>query len=186
MMRYGLPKSCLTAIVCAATFAASLSPLSVMAEAPIRIGASLSQTGSFAALGQNQLRGYQLCAKHANEKGGSVRMAIAMRDRVNELRTQWSKQGYDLDLGVGIAQGYATIGAVGFEGRWDYGAIGTVTNRAARLCGEAKGGQILVSSRVGNALEEIVQTEEVGALALKGLARPVPAFNVARLKTANP
>ena len=115
----------------------------------------------------------------------AVRMVVAMRDCVKELRIRWSKRGYDLDLGVGIAQGYATIGAVGFEGRWDYGAIGTVTNLAARLCGEAKGGQILVSSRVGSAIEEIAETEEVGRLTLKGLARPVPTFNVARLKTSN-
>ena len=68
---------------------------------------------------------------------------------------KWRKLGYDLDLGVGIAQGYATIGAIGFEGRWDYGAIGTVTNLAARLCGEAKPGQILVSQRVFAVVEEL-------------------------------
>ena len=78
----------------------------------------------------------------------AIRMALAMRERVHHLVRVWQKRGYDLALGVGIAQGYATIGAIGFEGRWDYGAIGTVTNLAARLCGEAKGGQILVSSRV--------------------------------------
>src|SRR6266550_3735695 len=77
-------------------------------------------------------------------------------------------------LGVGIAQGYATIGAIGFEGRWDYGAIGTVTNLAARLCGEAKGGQILVSRRVASSAEALVDAEPVGALTLKGFARPVP------------
>jgi len=67
-------------------------------------------------------------------------MAVAMRDRVAALSASWRKRGYDLALGVGIALGYATIGAIGFEGRWDYGAIGTVTNLAARLCGEAKAG----------------------------------------------
>ena len=75
---------------------------------------------------------------------------------------------------MGIAQGYATIGAIGFEGRWDYGAIGTVTNLAARLCGEAKGGQILVSSRVAGALEELIELEEVGRLTLKGFSGPSP------------
>jgi class 3 adenylate cyclase len=75
----------------------------------------------------------------------AIRMALAMRDRVAELIVKWRKRGYELDFGVGIAQGYATIGAIGFEGRWDYGAIGTVTNLAARLCGEAKPGQILIS-----------------------------------------
>ena len=112
----------------------------------------------------------------------AIRMAVAMRDRVTQLSAAWRKRGYELALGVGIAQGYATIGAIGFEGRWDYGAIGTVTNLAARLCGEAKGGQILVSSRVVAAGEEIVETEEVGALALKGLLKPVPTFNVVRLR----
>ena len=112
----------------------------------------------------------------------AVRMATAMRDRVNELSSAWRKQGWDLALGVGIARGYATIGAIGFEGRWDYGAIGTVTNLAARLCGEATGGQILVSSRVASAVEAFVDAEEVGALTLKGLVKPVPTFNVRGLK----
>ncbi len=111
----------------------------------------------------------------------AIRMACAMRERVEELRRRWLKQGFDLALGVGISQGYATIGAIGFEGRWDYGAIGTVTNLSARLCGEAKGGQVLVSSRVANAVEALADVEEVGALTLKGLLKPVPAFNVLRL-----
>ena len=112
----------------------------------------------------------------------AVRMAAAMRDRVRELRAAWRKRGHDLDLGVGIAQGYATIGAIGFEGRWDYGAIGTVTNLAARLCGEAQGGQVLVTSLVAAAVEDLVDVEEVGALALRGLTRPVPTYNVVALK----
>jgi class 3 adenylate cyclase len=114
----------------------------------------------------------------------ALRMAVAMRERIAELGATWRKRGYDLGLGVGIAEGYATIGAIGFEGRWDYGAIGTVTNLAARLCGEAKGGQILVSSRVAGAVEELADLEEVGALTLKGLLRPVPTFNVVALKTS--
>jgi class 3 adenylate cyclase len=112
----------------------------------------------------------------------AIRMALAMRDRVADLARGWRKRGYDLALGVGIAQGYATIGAIGFEGRWDYGAIGTVTNLAARLCGEAKGGQILVSSRVAGAVEDLVELDEIGALTLKGLLKPVPTFDVARLR----
>ena len=112
----------------------------------------------------------------------AVRMAAAMRDRVRELRGVWRKRGHDLDLGVGIAQGYATIGAIGFEGRWDYGAIGTVTNLAARLCAEAQGGQVLITSRVAAATEELIQAEEVGALPLRGLSRPVPTFNVVGVK----
>jgi class 3 adenylate cyclase len=112
----------------------------------------------------------------------AVRMAAAMRDRVRELRSVWRKRGHDLDLGVGIAQGYATIGAIGFEGRWDYGAIGTVTNLAARLCAEAQGGQVLITSRVAAATEELIHAEEVGALPLRGLSRPVPTFNVVGVK----
>ena len=113
----------------------------------------------------------------------AVRMAVAMRERVEELLVKWRKRGYDLDFGVGVAQGYATIGAIGFEGRLDYGAIGTVTNLAARLCGEAKPGQILISQRVYGAVEGAVEVEELGGLTLKGFSKPVPAFNVVRLRT---
>ena len=114
----------------------------------------------------------------------AVRMAVAMRDRVTALSSQWRKRGYELGVGIGIAQGYATIGAIGFEGRWDYGAIGTVTNLAARLCSEARAGQILLSARVASGVEALVETDEVGALALKGFARAVPAFRLVRLKPA--
>ncbi len=114
----------------------------------------------------------------------AVRMAVAMRERVAVLVAKWKRQGWDLGLGIGIAQGYATIGAIGFEGRWDYGAIGTVTNLSARLCGEAKGGQILLSTRTATAVEGIVDTEEVGTLTLKGLQKSVPAINVTGLKAA--
>jgi len=112
----------------------------------------------------------------------ALRMAVAMRDRVAEMIVKWRKRGYDLDFGVGIAQGYATIGAIGFEGRWDYGAIGTVTNLAARLCGEAKPGQILISQRMVGTVEELVEVEPVGELTLKGFARPVTAHNILCLK----
>jgi adenylate cyclase len=116
----------------------------------------------------------------------AIRMALAMRDRVRHLSIGWRKRGHDLALGVGIAQGYATIGAIGFEGRWDYGAIGTVTNLAARLCGEARGGQILVSSRVAGVLEEVVDLEDVGPFTLKGFLKPVPVFNARALRTPAP
>ena len=112
----------------------------------------------------------------------ALRMALAMRERVQELSTKWRRRGYDLALGIGIAQGYATIGAIGFEGRWDYGAIGTVTNLAARLCGEATGNQILASLRVVGEVEDLIETEEVGPLALKGFHKPVSAFSVLGLK----
>ena len=117
--------------------------------------------------------------------GRAVRMALEMRGRVGELAAGWRKRGHELGFGVGIAQGYATLGRIGFEGRSDYAAIGTVTNLAARLCGEAAGGQILVSRRVYAAVEERVEAEAVGELALKGLLRPVPAYNVLGLREAD-
>jgi adenylate cyclase len=111
----------------------------------------------------------------------AVRMAVEIRDRVSELTAKWQKLGYELSIGVGIAQGYATLGAIGFEGRLDYGAIGTVTNLAARLCGEAKPGEILISRRLMSTLETLVETKAVGELTLKGFAKPVTAFNVVGL-----
>ncbi len=112
----------------------------------------------------------------------AIHMAVAMRDVVGDLAARWRKRGWDLALGVGITQGFATIGAIGFEGRLDYGAIGTVTNLAARLCGEAAGGQILVSARVAGAVEDIVEADDVGPVTLKGLARPVPIWSVRGLR----
>ena len=103
----------------------------------------------------------------ANAAERTVRMALAMRRRVTELIVSWRSMGYELELGIGIAQGYATIGA-----------IGPVTNLAARLCGEAKPGQILVSRRLLAATGELFQAESVGELALKGMKRPVTAFNI--------
>jgi class 3 adenylate cyclase/CheY-like chemotaxis protein len=112
----------------------------------------------------------------------AIRMALAMRERVGGLAAEWRRRGDHLDLGVGMAQGYATIGAIGFEGRWDYGAIGTVTNLAARLCGEAQPGQILATQRLLATVDGLVETEPVGELALKGFQRPVAAYNVLRLR----
>jgi adenylate cyclase len=117
----------------------------------------------------------------ANPGERAVRMALAMRERVTELIGKWRKLGYELELGIGIAQGYATIGAIGFEGRWDYGAIGSVTNLAARLCAEAKPGQILISKRVLGTTENLLHVEPAGELSLKGFQRAVPAYNVIRL-----
>jgi class 3 adenylate cyclase len=115
-----------------------------------------------------------------NPAGVAVRMAVAMQQRFADLARTWHRRGYDLAMGIGVAQGYATIGAIGFEGRVDYGAIGTVTNLAARFCGEAKPGQILISQRVVSAVERLVEIEELGGLTLKGFSKPVPAFNVVR------
>jgi class 3 adenylate cyclase len=106
----------------------------------------------------------------------AARMALDMQERFAALRTRWARQGYDLDLGVGIAKGFATLGAFGFEGRWDYTAIGSVVNLAARLCGEAKPGQILIDRRARAALGDDWQVEAVGPLTLKGYLQPVPAF----------
>jgi class 3 adenylate cyclase len=106
----------------------------------------------------------------------AARMALAMQQQFAPLRARWLKLGYELDLGIGIAQGFATLGAFGFEGRFDYSAIGGVVNLAARLCGEAQPGQILIDRRTRAALEDVWQVTPVGPLALKGYAQPIPAF----------
>ena len=103
----------------------------------------------------------------------AVRMALQMQQHTAELAALWKRRGYDLQLGIGVAMGFATIGAIGFEGRIDYGAIGNVTNLAARLCSEAAGGQILAAPRVVAALGEGFVVEPAGELTLKGLARSV-------------
>ena len=111
----------------------------------------------------------------------AVCMAVEMRERATDLCREWVRRGYDLAFGVGVAQGFATLGQVGFEGRWDYAAIGTVTNLASRLCDEAAPGQILVSQRIGAEVERLVEVDPVGPLSLKGFSRPIPAFNVVRV-----
>jgi len=118
----------------------------------------------------------------ANPAEQAIRMTLAMRERVKDLTLKWRKLGYELDFGVGIAQGYATIGAIGFEGRWEYGAIGSVPNLAARLCGEAKAGEILVTQRLVAVLDELVEVESAGELPLKGFHRPVTAYKILRLR----
>lgn len=115
----------------------------------------------------------------------AVKMAVAMREAASSLTAAWRERGRQLGFGVGIAQGYATLGQIGFSDRSGYTAIGTVCNVAARLCGEAKDGQILLSQRVNVALKGSVATEQVGALALKGLTQPVVAHNVP-LTTSQP
>jgi class 3 adenylate cyclase len=112
----------------------------------------------------------------------AVRMAVDLRDSVARLSKNWKKLGYDLDCGIGIAQGFATIGTIGFAGRQDYGVIGAVNNLAARLCGEAAAGQILIAQRVWGRVEDKVVAEPFGELKLKGLHAPVPAFNVVGFK----
>jgi adenylate cyclase len=107
-----------------------------------------------------------------------VKMAMAMREAAGALIAEWRERGRDLGFGAGIAQGYATLGQIGFTDRSGYTAIGTVCNVAARLCAEAKDGQILLSQRVNAALRGSVATEQAGALALKGLTQPIVAYNV--------
>lgn len=114
----------------------------------------------------------------------AVRMAVAMRARLRELAESWRRRGHDLALGIGIAQGYATMGWVGFEGRGDYAAIGTVTNLAARLCDAAEPWQVLVSQRVRSAVEDVAVTRALGELTLRGFSRPVAAFDVTGLDSA--
>jgi adenylate cyclase len=108
----------------------------------------------------------------------AVNMAVAMREAAGTLVADWRERGRDLGFGVGIAQGYATLGQIGFSERSGYTAIGTVCNVAARLCAEAKDGQILLTQRVNAALRGGVATEQIGALALKGLTQPTVAYNV--------
>lgn len=112
----------------------------------------------------------------------ALRMAVDMHAEFARLAEGWAKQGFHLHMGIGIAQGYATLGIIGFEGRQDYSAIGTVCNLAARLCAEAKGGQTLVPGRVLSGIEALVDAEPVGELTLKGMSRPVDTWNVVRVR----
>jgi class 3 adenylate cyclase len=112
----------------------------------------------------------------------AVRMALEMRDAVGKLSLLWKKRGHDLGFGVGVANGYATMGAIGFEGRRDYGAIGPVCNLSWRLCSEAKTGQVLVSQRVYGRIEVGISAEPAGEAVFKGFHRPVSMFNVTELK----
>jgi adenylate cyclase len=113
----------------------------------------------------------------------AVRLAVELRDAMGELSTQWSGQGYELGFGVGIAHGFATLGRIGFEGRSDYTAIGSVVNQAARLCDEAGKGEILVTQRIVNIAKQLVKAEPLGELALKGLRQPVRTFRLVGLTT---
>jgi class 3 adenylate cyclase len=114
----------------------------------------------------------------------AVALAVAMRDAVAKLGQSWRRHDYQLGFGIGIAQGFATLGQIGFEGRFDYSAIGTVINTAARLCDAAKDGQILITSRVAAAAAEVADLTEIGPLTFKGLSRPLAICNVEALKLA--
>lgn len=119
------------------------------------------------------------CEDHTER---AAHMALEMTAKVKELRQDWLKKGYDIDLGIGLVAGYATLGNFGFEGRMEYGVVGNVAILAARLCAEAKGGQILTNQRTLNRIENLVEAEHVGDFSLKGLLRPVTAFNVLGVK----
>jgi adenylate cyclase len=112
----------------------------------------------------------------------AVRMAIEMRAALGALIEKWRRLGHELGFGIGIAHGYATLGTIGFEGRFDYAAIGTVSNVASRLCDEAKPGEILISPRVLMAVEDAISAEPAGDFALKGISRPLTAYNVVGAK----
>ena len=114
----------------------------------------------------------------------AVLMAVDMRAAIGELIEKWRKLGHDIGFGIGIAHGFATLGTIGFEGRFDYAAIGTVSNVASRLCDEAKPGQILISPRVLMAVEDAISVEPVGEFKLKGISRPLTTYNVLSAVTA--
>jgi class 3 adenylate cyclase len=115
----------------------------------------------------------------------AIRMAVAMRGRVHDLAAGWQRRGHDLGFGAGITQGYATLGRIGFAGRYDYAAVGSVTNVAARLCARAADGQILATQRVVSATEGVAFCDPVGDLELPGLARPVRTFNIINMHPAH-
>jgi class 3 adenylate cyclase len=117
------------------------------------------------------------CADHAER---AVRLALDMRDSVDALSKEWRRKGHELGFGIGIASGYATLGQIGFERRREYTAIGSVTNLASRLCGEARAGQIVISQRVYGAVESSVEAVPIGDLTLKGFNRPIPAYDILR------
>jgi len=120
------------------------------------------------------------CPDHVER---AVRMAIDMRESLAALIAMWRKRGHSLGFGVGIAVGYATLGQVGFDGRFDYAAIGSVTNLASRLCDEAKAGQILISQRVFGIVEALIEGAHVGDLSLKGFHRPMSTYEVVRWRS---
>ena len=116
----------------------------------------------------------------------AVLMALEMRVAIGALTEKWRQLGHDLGFGIGIAHGFATLGTIGFEGRFDYAAIGTVSNVASRLCDEAKPGQILISPRVLLAVDKAVAVEPAGEFTLKGIRRPMTAYNVLAPSTSKP
>jgi DNA-binding response OmpR family regulator len=116
----------------------------------------------------------------------AVELAVEMRSFMADASARWRKRGHELDFGVGVALGYATIGRIGFEGRYDYGAVGSVMNMASRLCDEADGGEILVNSRIHAETEGFADVESAGELVLKGFAKPIEAFRIVSIGSGGP
>ena len=114
----------------------------------------------------------------------AVKMALEMRLALGTMLERWNRLGHEVGFGIGIAHGYATLGTIGFEGRFDYAAIGTVSNVASRLCDEAKSGQILISPRVHMAVEKDVTVEPAGEFELKGIRRPMLVYNITAMAAA--
>jgi len=112
----------------------------------------------------------------------AVHLAIDMRAAMVPVTAGWRNHGFDLGMGIGVAQGYATIGTIGFEGRWDYAVVGTVVNLAARLCAEAKSGEIMVDRKVYGRVKGSIEMEPAGDFVLKGFSQPVPAFMVVQAR----
>ena len=108
----------------------------------------------------------------------AVRMALALQEAFTPISEAWAKLGHDVGLGIGIAQGEATLGVIGFEQRWEYAAIGNVPNLAARLCGAARAGEIILDAQTETAIAQIVDTDPIGPLTLRGFAQPVAAFRL--------
>jgi adenylate cyclase len=123
------------------------------------------------------------CPEHTRQ---AVGLALDMRDQVDRLAKEWSRRGHNLGLGIGIASGYATLGQIGFEHRREYSAIGGVINLAARLCGEARPSQIVISQRAFGSIETSVEAALLGELSLKGFNRPIPAYEVLRWRPQSP
>jgi adenylate cyclase len=115
----------------------------------------------------------------------AVLMALELRNALGALTQTWSRLGHEIGFGIGIAHGFATLGTIGYEGRFDYAAIGTVSNVASRLCDEAKPGQILISARVLTKVENAVKAEPVGEFELKGIRRPLAAYNVVAIQSSD-
>jgi class 3 adenylate cyclase len=115
----------------------------------------------------------------------AVLMALELRNALGALTQTWSRLGHEIGFGIGIAHGFATLGTIGYEGRFDYAAIGTISNVASRLCDEAKPGQILISARVLTKVENAVKAEPVGEFELKGIRRPLAAYNVVAIQSSD-